>query len=153
MSSQGLCQTLGTCSSVSALGVFLGTNKPPIRILFSLHGTCRDVRRSLSDTTSLQSPVTGSLITSSYKAPRSAVSVPSVNGAETKLLHAISSGQLDTAVEELKRLKSSGFAVEPYSIEKLVEGVLSNPCLQPLLLRTSLAHAFNFGIPSCSSAG
>lgn len=153
MSSQGLCQTLGTCSSVSALGVFLGTNKPPIRILFSLHGTCRDVRRSLPDTTSLQSPVTGSLITSSYKAPRSAVSVPSVNGAETKFLHAISSGQLDTAVEELKRLKSSGFAVEPYNVEKLVEGVLSNPCLQRLLLRTSLVHVFNFGIPSCSSAG
>ncbi len=123
MSPKGLCQTWGTSSSVSALGVFLGTSKPPIRILLSLHSTCRDVRRSISETASLQSPVIGSLITSSYKTPRSAASFPSVNNAEIKLLHAISSGQLDTAMEELKRLKSSGCAVEPYSIEKLVEGV------------------------------
>ena len=122
MSPKALCQTWGTSSSVSALGVFLGTSKPPIRILLSLHSTCRDVRRSISETASLQSPVIGSLITSSYKTPRSAASFPSVNNAEIKLMHAISSGQLDTAIEELKRLKSSGCAVEPYSIEQLVEG-------------------------------
>ncbi|DBA92143.1 TPA: hypothetical protein ACH3X1_015865 [Trebouxia sp. C0004] len=125
MSPKGLCQIWGTSSSVSALGVFLGTSKPPTRILLSLHSTCRDVRRSISETASLQSPVLGSLITSSYKTPRSAASFPSVNNAEIKLLRAISSGQLDTAMEELKRLKSSGCAVEPYSIERLVEALLS----------------------------
>ncbi len=147
MSPKGLCQTWGTTSSVSALGVFLGTSKPPIGILLSLHTTCRDVRRSISETASLQSPVIGSLITSSYKTPRSAASFPSVNNAEIKLLHAISSGQLDTAMEELKLLKSSGCAIEPYSIEKLVEGV-SGSCIfavlaLPVMLRR-VAHSWCF---------
>ncbi len=122
MSPKGLCQTWGATSSVSAFGVFLGGSKPPIRVLLSLHSTCRDVRRTISDSSSLQSPITGTLITSSYKTPRSAASIPAVGNAEGKLLHAISTGQLDTAVEELKRLKSSGTSVEPYSIEQLVEG-------------------------------
>ena len=123
MSSKGLCQTWSGSSSVSALGVFLGSSKPPIRLLLSLHSTCRDVRRTLSDSPNMQSPVTGSLITSSYKAPRSAASVPADSSSHNKLLRLISAGQLEMAMEQVKLLQSRGSHIEPHSFEQLIEGL------------------------------
>ena len=127
MSSQGLCPTWSTNPSVSALGVFLGTNKPPTRALVSLHGTCRDVRRGFIDSSALQSPSVGTLITSSHKAPRLAGSLSASKDAQNKLLHAIYLGQLDIAAEELKRLQTNSFAVEPYTVEQLIEGAFAFP--------------------------
>ncbi|KAL3156917.1 hypothetical protein ABBQ38_001179 [Trebouxia sp. C0009 RCD-2024] len=122
MSSQGLCPTWSTNSSVSALGVFLGTNKPPARALVSLHGTCRDIRRGFIDSSALQSPSVGTLITGSHKGPRLPGSLSAPKDAQSKLLHAINLGQLAVAAEELKRLQTDSIAVEPYTIEQLIEG-------------------------------
>lgn len=122
MSSQGLCPTWSTNSSVSALGVFLGTSKPPSRALVLLHGTCRDVRRGFIDSYALQSPSAGTLITGSHKGPRLPGSLSAPKNAQSKLLLAINLGQLAVAAEELKRLQTDSIAVEPYTIEQLVEG-------------------------------
>lgn len=107
---------------MSALGVFLGTNKPPARALVSLHGTCRDIRRGFIDSSALQSPSVGTLITGSHKGPRLPGSLSAPKDAQSKLLHAINLGQLAVAAEELKRLQTDSIAVEPYTIEQLIEG-------------------------------
>lgn len=125
MPSNSFCPTWSSNSSVSALGVFLGTTKPPIRVLASLHGTCRDVRRGFADSPVVQTPPPGPLMTSSYKAFNIAASVSASKDAQTKLTRAITTNQLDVAAEELKRLQSSGLAVEPYTVEQLIEGALS----------------------------
>ena len=124
MPSTSFCSTWSSNSSASALGVFLGTTKPPIRVLALLHGTCRDVRRSFTDSALLQTSPLDSLITSSHKAPRLAASISAPNDAQAKLLRAIRLNQLDMAAEELKRLQTSGLAVEPYTVEQLIEGAL-----------------------------
>lgn len=125
MPSNSFCPTWSSNSSVSALGVFLGSTKPPIRVLASLHGTCRDVRRGFADSPVLQTPPPGPLMTSSYKAFNIAASVSASKDAQTKLTRAITTNQLDVAAEELKRLQSSGLAVEPYTVEQLIEGASS----------------------------
>ena len=125
MPSKSVCSTWRANSSASALGVFLGTTKPPIRVLVSLYGTCRDVRRSFTDSALLQTPPLDSLITSSHKAPRRAASISAPKDAQAKLLRAISTSQLEMAAEELKRLQTSGHVVEPYTVEQLIEGALA----------------------------
>lgn len=125
MPSNSFCPTWSSNSSVSALGVFLGTTKPPIRVLASLHGTCRDVRRGFTDSPVLQTPPPGPLMIGSHKPVRIAASISASKDAQTKLTRAITMDQLDVAAEELKRLQSSGLTVEPYTVEQLIEGALS----------------------------
>ena len=125
MPTNSICSTWSANSSATALGVFLGTTKPPIRVLLSLHGTCRDVRRSFTDSVLLQTPPVDSLITSSHKAPRLAASISAPTDAQAKLLRAINMNQLDMAAKELRRLQTSGLAVEPHAVEQLIEGALA----------------------------
>ena len=124
MPQQSLCQTWSTNPYVSALGVFVGTTKPPIRLLVSLNGTCRDVRRGFTESLASQIAQTGTLVTSSYKHPQLAVSVAAPDTAQDRLLRAIDASHLDAAVEELKRLQLQGVAVEPYTVEQLIEGAV-----------------------------
>ena len=90
-----------------------------------MHGTCRDVRRGFADSPVLQTPPPGPLMTSSYKALNIAASVSASKDGQIRLTRAITTEQLDVAAEELKRLQSSGLAVEPYTVEQLIEGALS----------------------------
>lgn len=154
MSSNGLCRTSSANPSVSALGVFVGTGKPPIRLLASLHCTCREVRRSFLDSVALQRLPTGSLITSSHKSPRLAASVSAPQDAHHKLLHALDASQLDVAIEELKKLQTSGVSVEPHSVEQLIEGAVCSHGLFALHLRHAYQHTKQpmFGYSSAQAA-
>lgn len=152
MHSKSFCSIWGANSSASALGVFLGTTKPPIRVLASLHGTCRDVRRNFTDTALLQTPPLDSLITSSQKTPRLA-SISAGKDAQTKLLRAINMSQLDLAAEELKRLQTSGLAVEPYTVEQLIEGALARSAFVPTkLCHTEYCESTPVAVCNCSLA-
>ena len=151
MSPNGLCRTRTANLSASALGVFVGTTKPPIRLLVSLHGTCREVRHSFLDSLDLQRPPTGCLITSSHKSSRLAASVSAPQDAQHKLSRALDAKQLDVAIEELKKLQTIGVTVEPHSIEQLVEGAVCSHSVLALHLCHACQRQSNRAMFDCSS--
>ena len=120
----------GSPSAVSALGVFVGSKQPPVRVLIALDRTSRELRKHVTDSFSIQAPLAGGLITSSYKTPKSCAPV----GTQDKVLSAVLRGQLETAVSHLRQCKAQGNTVEPYTVEQLIEGMQLNICLVPGLL-------------------
>ena len=140
-----LVYSSGSPSAVSALGVFVGSRQPPVRVLIALHRTSRDLRKHVTDSLIIQAPLAGGLITSSYKTPKSAAPVD----AQDKVLSAVLRGQLETAVSHLRQCKAQGNTVEPYTVEQLIEGTQLDTCccLMPGCLAFFLSLCF-----TCSPA-
>ena len=124
MTTPQLCQVWNVSTSVSAIGAFAASSKPPQRTLSCLRNASRDVRLLVAD------QATGSLTTSvALNAIRpsqpAATSSPAPVNVTSQLSAAIQRGQLDLAVAEYKRLQSRQTPLATDLVEALITGTHS----------------------------
>ena len=128
MTSSQLCQVWNVTTSVSAIGAFAASSKPPQRTLSCLRNASRDVRLLVADQATA-GPLTISVALNALRSSQPAApSSPAPVNITSQLSAAISRDQLDLAVAEYKRLQSRQTPLDAGLVEELITGTQScNP--------------------------
>lgn len=133
MTPSQLCQVWNVTTSVSAIGAFAASGKPPQRTLSCLRNASRDVRLLVADQATA-GPLTISVALNALRSSQPAApSSPAPVNITSQLSAAISRDQLDLAVAEYKRLKSRQTPLDFDLVEELITGTQScNPSAMKL---------------------